>query len=93
MAVARRGLLWGFSDADRAILLEATAELPELRALIARAKQRTDLPGAWTVHASKGELYDLWEVIDELMDGLTDPRRLEQLDRLLESLDLTVDGI
>ncbi len=84
---------WSFNDADRALLLEATAELPELRALVARARRTAELPGLWTLPASKTELFDLWELVDELMDGQTNPQRFEQLDGMLETLDLTIDGI
>lgn len=91
--MARRNRLWGFNDADLALLVEATAALPALRALIARAARRAELPGLWTVQASKDELYDLWELVDELMDGQTNPQRLEQLDGLLETLDTSIEGI
>lgn len=87
---------WCFNDADRALLLEATAERPErpeLRALVARARRTAELPGLWTLSASKADLYDLWELVDELMDGQTNPQRFEQLDGMLETLDLTIDGI
>jgi len=91
--MARRNRLWGFSDADRAVLVEATAGLPPLRALVARAERRAELPGLWSVQASKDELYDLYELVEELMDGQTSLQRLEQLDGVLETLDLSLDGI
>jgi hypothetical protein len=84
---------WCFNDADRALLLEATAERPELRALVARARRTAELPGLWTLQASKAELFDLWELDDELMDGQMSPQRFDQLDGMLETLDLTIDGI
>jgi hypothetical protein len=87
---------WCFKDADRALLLEETAARPEwseLHALVARARRTAELPGLWTLSASKLELFDLWELVDELMDGQTNPQRYEQLDGMLETLDLTIDGI
>jgi hypothetical protein len=91
--MARRTRRWGFYDADRAVLLVATADLPSLRALVARAERRAELPGLWTLQASKAELYDLYELVEELMDGQTSLQRLEQLDGMLETLDLSLDGI
>jgi hypothetical protein len=35
--MAKRNRLWGFDDAERALLAAATVELPTLRAVIARA--------------------------------------------------------
>ena len=58
-----------------------------------RAKRTAELPGLWTLSASKNDLFNLWELVDELMDGQTSPQRYEQLDAMLETLDLTIDGI
>jgi hypothetical protein len=91
--MARRNRLWGFNDADRALLVEATADLPSLRALVAGATRRAELPGLWVAQASKAELDDMYELVEELMDGQTSIRRLEQLDGMLESLCLSIDGI
>lgn len=91
--MARRNRLWGFNDSERALLEEATAALPALRALVARAERTAELPGRWTVRASKAELYHLYEAVEELMDGQTSHERLEQLDGMLETLDQTFDGI
>jgi hypothetical protein len=91
--MARRNRLWGFSEADRALLVEATAELPSLRAVVARAERRAELPGLWTVQASKDELYDLYELVEVLMDGQRSLQRLEQLDGMLETLSLSIDGL
>jgi hypothetical protein len=85
--------MWGFDDADRALLVEATAALPELHAVIARAERHAELVGVWVVRVSKEELYDLYELVEELMDGQTSLGRLERLDRMLETLTTSLDGI
>jgi hypothetical protein len=85
--------MWGFDEADRALLVEATAELPSLRALVARAQRRADVPGVWVVQASKDELDDMYELVEELMDGQTSRQRLERLDGILESLCMSIDGL
>jgi hypothetical protein len=87
----RRNRLWGFDDADRAMLTAATAELPSLRALVARAEPRADLR-LWLVRASKRELMEMYELVEALMDGTRSRGRLDQLEGLLASLCTAVDG-
>jgi hypothetical protein len=47
--VSRRKRLWGFDDEERRVLLEVTAGLPELQAVLARAERRADL-GVWVLY-------------------------------------------
>ncbi len=83
--------MWGFDDADRALLLEATAALPSLRALVARAEPRADVR-MWLVRASKRELNAMYDLVEALMDGARSRRQLDQLDGLLATLSTSIDG-
>ena len=88
--MAKRNRLWGFDDADRALLAAATVDLPALRAVVARAEPRPDL-GLWLVKASLRELDDMYSLVGALMDGTRSRRRLDQLDGLLASLCTSID--
>jgi hypothetical protein len=69
-----------------------TVELPELRAVIARAERRTDLRGLWVVQASVRELDEIYSLVEALMDGTRSRRRLEQLEGMLATLCTSMDG-
>jgi hypothetical protein len=90
--MAQRKRLWGFDDAERAILAAATAEIPTLRAVIARAERRAEMRGLWVVQASVRELDEMYSLVEALMDGTRGQRRLEQLEGLLSTLCTSMDG-
>jgi hypothetical protein len=91
--MAKRNRLWGFDDAERALLVAATVELPTLRAVIARAEPRPDLQsGLWVVQASLRELDDMYSLVEALMDATRSRRKLDQLDGLLATLCTSMDG-
>lgn len=84
--------MWGFDDADRAILATATTEIPELRAVVARAAQHAELGGLWVVEASVDGLDEMYSLVSALMDGTRSRRRLEQLEGMLATLCTSIDG-
>ena len=90
--MAQRKRLWGFDDAEREVLVGATAELPSLRAVVARAERRADLQGMWIVRASVRELDEMYSLVEALMDGTRSRRRLEQLEGMLATLCTSIDG-
>jgi len=89
--MARGKRLWGFGDEARAFLIEATAEIPSLLALVTRAERRADL-GMWIVQASMEELDEMYSFGEALMDGTRSRRRLELLEGMLASLGTSMDG-
>jgi hypothetical protein len=90
-AMARTQRVWGFDDGEREILVASTAEIPTLRAVVARAGRRDDV-GLWVVQASLRELDEMYSLVEALMDGTRRQRRLEQLDGMLASLCTSMDG-
>ena len=84
--------LWGFDDAERRLLLGATAEIPSLRAVIERAQPRADFGGLWLVQATPGELDEMDSLVEALMAGTRSRRRLDLLDGLLAGLCTAIDG-
>ncbi len=90
--MARRTRVWGFDDAERALLVSATVELPELRAVITRAERRADLRGLWVLQASVKELDEIYSLVEELMDCTRSRRGLEQLEGMLATLCTSMDG-
>lgn len=90
--MAQRKRLWGFDDADRDLLIAATEELPELRAVVARAERRADLHGLWIVQAGVRELDEMYSLVEALMGGTRGRRRREQLEGLLATLCTSIDG-
>jgi hypothetical protein len=89
--VARRKRLWGFDDEERRVLLEATAGIPELQAVLLRAQPRADL-GMWLLTASVAELDEMYSLVEELMDATRSRKRLDLLDGLLATLCTSIDG-
>jgi hypothetical protein len=89
--MARRKRLWGIDDEERRVLLEATAGIPELQAVLVCAKQRPDL-GVWLVEASVSELDELYSFVGALMDATRSRKRLDLLDGLLATLCTSIDG-
>ncbi len=90
--MASRKRLWGFDESEREVLIAATAELPSLRAVVARAERRMDLRGLWVVQASLRELDEIYSLVEALMDGTRGRRRLEQLEGMLATLCSSMDG-
>ncbi len=89
--VSRRKRIWGFDDQERCLLLEATAGIPELQAVLLRAEPRADL-GMWLLRASASELDDLYSLVEELMDITRSRKRLDLLEGLLATLCTSIDG-
>jgi hypothetical protein len=84
--------LWGFDDGEREILVTATAEIPELRAVVARANQREELGNLWVVEASVDELDEMYSLVEALIDGTRSRRRRDQLDGMRATLCTSIDG-
>ena len=87
--------LWGFDDAEREVLLGATAELPELpelAAIVVRAERHEEIAGLWLVKATGNELDEMYSLVEALMDGTRSRRRLELLEGMLASLCTSIDG-
>jgi hypothetical protein len=59
--------VWGFDDSERAVLVDATAHLPELGAVVARAQPRAELGSLWLVQATMRELDDMYSLVEALM--------------------------
>jgi hypothetical protein len=84
--------LWGFDDGEREILVAATARLPELRAVVARAAPRAELGNLWVVEASVAELDEIYSLVEALIDATRSRRRREQLDDMRATLCTSMDG-
>ena len=68
-AIARGKRLWGFDDSERGVLVDATTNIPELQALVARAQRRSEFGGVWLVEAAVRELNEMYSLVEALMDG------------------------
>ena len=90
--MARRRRLWAFDDGERGILIEATAGMPALQSVLARAERRVELGGTWVVEASVGELNEMYDLVSVLMDATRSRRRLDLLEGLLAGLCTSIDG-
>lgn len=84
--------LWGFDDAERELLIGATAQIPDLRAVVERAEQRADLDGLWLVKSNADELDDMYSLVSALMDSTRSRKKLDLLDGMLASLCTAIDG-
>ena len=87
-----KGRPWGFDEDERRFLIEATAEIPTLRAVVSRAEPYPEIPGLWIVRASARELDEMYSLVEALMDATRGRRRLELLEGLLASLCTSIDG-
>jgi hypothetical protein len=83
---------WGFDDGEREVLLAATTEIPELRAVVARANQRAELGNLWVVEATVDELDEMYSLVEALIDGTRSRRRRDQLDGMRATLCTSIDG-
>jgi hypothetical protein len=83
---------WGFADEDRALLMEATAGSPQLRAIVARGSPDDEDPELLLVAASMSELDEMYSLIEAMMDATRSQRKLAVLDGMLASLSSSIDG-
>jgi hypothetical protein len=90
--VAGKQRLWGFDDAERRLLFDATTNMPALRAVIERARPHVEIQGLWLVQATVRELDEMYSLVEALMDGARGRRRLELLEGLLATLCTSIDG-
>mgnify|MGYP003595188906 CR=1 FL=1 len=84
--------VWGFDEAERAVLWDATTELPALRAVLERGVAHAEMRGLLIVQATVGELDAMYTLVEELTDGTRSRRRRELLDGLRASLCTAMDG-
>jgi hypothetical protein len=90
--MARRTRLWGFGAEERRVLIDATANIPQLRALVARAQPRPDLGDVWIVQAPVRELDEMYSLVEAMMDATRGRKRLDLLEGLLATLCTSIDG-
>ena len=90
--MGRRKRRWGFDDAERAVLLEAAAGMPDLHALVTRAEQRAEFGGIWLLEASVAELDEVYSLVEALMDATRSRKRIDLLEGLLATLCTSMDG-
>jgi hypothetical protein len=90
--MVRGNRLWGFDDSERGVLVDATTNIPELHALVARAQRRSEFGGVWLVQATVQELDELYSLVEALMDGTRSRKRLDLLEGMLASLCTSIDG-
>lgn len=83
---------WGVDDEERTILLDATTYIPELRAVIARAKPHAEVPGLLLIRATVKELDEVYTLVEELTDATRSRKRHELYDDLRMSLSTSMDG-
>ncbi len=84
--------MWGFDDEEREILVAATAQIPELRAVIERAARHADIDGLWLVKSNVVELDEMYSLVSALMDGTRSRKKLDRLDGMLATLCTSMDG-
>jgi hypothetical protein len=84
--------VWGFDEAERQVLMEATAELAALHAVVTRAELRADLDGLWLVKATVAELDEMYSLVEALMAATRSRKRLELLEGLRATLCTSIDG-
>ena len=83
---------WGVNAEQRTVLLEATQELPVLRAVISRAQIVEDIPGLLWIRATVKELDEMYTLVEELTDWTRSRKRRELFDDLRASLCTSIDG-
>jgi hypothetical protein len=79
-------VLWGLDQESRDVLYAATALIPSLRAIVARASPVAEIEGFLRVDATIDELDELYTLIEQLTDLTRSRRRIELLDDLRRSL-------
>jgi hypothetical protein len=85
-------VLWGFDEQERKLLRDATEELPNLRAVLARACPQVEIPGLLLVDATVPELDLMYTLVEDLTDLTRSWQRCELLDGLRASLCTSIDG-
>ena len=55
---------WAIGDEEREVLLEATMDLPALRAVVSRGSPAVDLEQALKVHATVDEFDDIYTLVE-----------------------------
>jgi len=85
-------VLWGFDEQERKLLRDATKELPNLRAVLARASPHVEIPGLLLVDATVPELDLMYTLVEDLTDLTRSRQRRELLDGLRASLCTSIDG-
>ena len=91
-AVAQRTRLWGFEAEEQRLLLDATTELPELRAIVERACPHPEIPRLLVLHASVKELNEMYDLVEALEDATRSRKKLDLLEGLRASLCTSIDG-
>jgi hypothetical protein len=84
--------LWGFDEAEREVLVAATAQIPELRAVVERAERRPDFNDLWLLKCNADELDEMYSLVSALMDSTRGRKKLDLLDGMLASLCSSIDG-
>lgn len=84
--------VWGFDDAERDLLIGATAEIPTLRVVVERAERHADFDGLWLVKSNVDELDEMYSLVSALMDGTRSRKKLDVLDGMLATLCTAIDG-
>jgi hypothetical protein len=74
------------------VLLDATHQIPTLRAAVERDQQRSDLRGRWLVQSTVAELDERYSLVEALMDTTRARKRLEIFEGLRASLCHSIDG-
>lgn len=91
-ATRRKTVVWGFDDDERKVLLDASQQLPELRAIVARARCEPEVEGVYLVDATVEELDGVYSLVDELTDCTRSRPRLLLLEGMRFSLSTSIDG-
>lgn len=89
---AKRLRVWAIDDQEREVLLAATTQIPELRAIVSRASPAVDVEQALVIEATVDELDALYTLVEQLTDLTRSRRRIEILDDLRRSLCTAIDG-
>lgn len=83
---------WGVDDEGRAFLLEATQDIPQLRAVIARASPFPEIPRLRLIRATVRELDDMYTLVEELSIYSRSRERQELIHGLRMTLSTSIDG-
>ena len=83
---------WGFDTEAYKLLLAATADIPELRAVIDRARPDAEIAGLLVLRATVDELDEMYTLVEHLADRVRSPRRRELVHMLRVSLSTSIDG-